>query len=189
MARKELEKLYSIVTSLKNTDRQGWTVRGLRREPISSHIFGAQSIWFYLATEEGVNADRVIQLLLVHDYIMSQIEDVTPLGDKYQQKRLMEENAKNAVAQKVPVKLRHTYTDLFNEFNAVETPEAQVAREADKLDTLMQAEVLEIESNHYDFLGAFLDTYESIFKTPSGKKAFKEIMERHKLRANKTYKF
>ena len=177
-----MEGMYSIVTSLKNTDRQGWTKRGLRHEPIASHVFGAQSIGLFLATEERVNIDRVTQLLLVHDFIMSQIEDVTPLVDKYQQKRQAEESAKNIVAENIPVKLRQTYLDLFNEFNAMETPEAQVAREADKLDTLMQAEVLEIESGRTDFLGGFLDTYEAIFKTPSGIKAFKDIQNRHSLR-------
>lgn len=91
-----------MISTLKKTKRQGWIARGLDADTIASHIYGAMSVGFYLAEEEKVNVEKVVQMLLVHDWVMSKIEDVTPQSGKYDKKRQMEEEAKEVVKALIP---------------------------------------------------------------------------------------
>lgn len=82
----------------------------------------------------------------------------------------------------MPENLKARYTTLFDEFQAQETREAKVAREADKLETLLQGEAYEEKTGKSDILDEFLQTYESVFQTDTGKSMFEELKSRHKER-------
>jgi len=178
----KLKNFYSIIRKLKLTKRSGWINRGLNADSISDHVYGAMSIGWKLANEENVDTNKVIELLLIHDWIMSVVPDVTPVSGKYDEKKDMEENAKSKIVKVLGKKLGQKYLKLFDEFNKQSTMEAKIAREADKLETLLQGDAFEKEANKNDVLDEFLKTYSSIFSTKTGKELFDEIVKDHSAR-------
>jgi putative hydrolases of HD superfamily len=174
-----MNDLYSLIHVLKGMQRKGWVDRGLNADSIAEHAFGAMVIGLYLAQQEKVDSHKVVEMLLMHDLVMAEMEDVTPSSGKYQDKRTLEEQAKQRVVDKLPEGIREEYLSLFDEFNAQETPEAHVAKDADKLETLYQGLSYEQETGRTDILDEFLITYSDIFKTETGKKMFEEIKQKH----------
>lgn len=173
------KSFYEILEKLKHIKRQGWVDRGLEADTIASHIFAAMNIGCELAMEEGLNESRIVELLLVHDLVMAEMEDITPQSGKYANKSEMEKDAKLRVADKLLGDSKTKYLSLFDEFQQLVTPESQVAREADKLETLLQGERYEEKIGRNDILDEFLITYKDVFKTASGKRLYDEIVERH----------
>lgn len=175
----DIRDLHSLVITLKKAQRRGWVERDLDADSIADHSYGVIVIGWYLATEEKVDIGKVIEMLLVHDIVMAEMEDVTPSTGKYDQKRDMEAKAKHVVASKVPESLQEKYLELFNEFNERKTPEAIVAKEADKLETLLQGEAYEEETGRANIIDNPLAGYEKYFETETGIRIFNEIKERH----------
>ncbi len=175
---------YQLIRKLKLIKRQGWKDRDINADTISEHIYGAMSIGWRLAMEEGANHLKVIELLLVHDWVMSIIPDVTPSSGKYNEKDKLENQAKTDIVKIFDRKVGNYYLKLFEEFKSLNTLESKVARESDKLETLIQGEFFEIETKRSDILDEFLKTYHSIFTTKSGKLIFNGIKKRHLLRKN-----
>jgi 5'-deoxynucleotidase YfbR-like HD superfamily hydrolase len=91
----------------------------------------------------------------------------------------MENDALNLVASELPDSIQDEYLSLFEEFQEMKTAEAKVAREADKLETLLQGNMYEIETGRTDILNEFLRTYSGIFKTKTGKLIFESIKLEH----------
>lgn len=176
-----LKDLYSVIRQLKLSKRKGWVERKLDADSIAEHTFGAIIIGWYIAESEGVDIDRVIRILVVHDLVMAKMKDVTPKSGGYDQKREMEEKAKHKLAEVLPGNLKPEYLKLFEEYNKGISKEAVVAREADKLETLFQGITFEEETNRNDvideeFFNSYSKTNYSIyFKTKTGKKLFEEI--------------
>lgn len=173
---------YSITRKLKLSKRQGWLERDLKADSISDHIYGAMTIGWKMALEESVDQHKVVELLLVHDWVMSVIPDVTPKNGRYGEKDELEEKGKAKVTDILGQKIGKYYLDLFEEFKELKTPESRVARESDKLDTLMQGDSFEEETGRNDILDEFLETYGPIFTTKAGRRIFNEIQSRHQNR-------
>lgn len=178
----KLADLYSIISTLKQTKRQGWVIRNLNSDTIASHVYGATSLGFLIGAEEGVDKGRIIQMLIVHDWVMAKMEDLTPKGGKYDTKGSLEEEAKIVIKNMLPESIQEVYLELFNEYRALTTLESKVARECDKLDTLLQGEQFEIDGGRADILDEFLVTYKEIFVTEIGKVIYSEIVKRHEER-------
>jgi putative hydrolase of HD superfamily len=174
-----LEIHAEIIQKLKFTKRRGWLERELDADSIAAHVYGSAVLGWIIADEEKVDKNRVVEMLLIHDFVMAKMEDVTPKSGKYGGKGELEEEAKNLVVKSLPAEKRDEYLSLFNEFQAQETKESQVAREADKLETLLQGEVYEENTKKNDILDEFIETYSGVFKTRTGKKLFDEIVSRH----------
>lgn len=136
-----LEDWFHDIAALKHTERAGWVRSGVDqpRDTIASHSFGAALLGWFLADAEGVDVERVVKMALVHDLVMAHMPDITPEDDRYAEKRELEQEALDEVLAHAPASLTAEIEDLFEAFVAGETDEAQVAQEADKLDTLMQA--------------------------------------------------
>ncbi len=171
---------YSITRKLKLVKRQGWQDRNLEADSISEHIYGAMNIGWRIAIEEGVDQHKVVELLLVHDWVMTVIPDVTPKSGKYGEKDDLEEKAKTKIVAILGDKLGEKYLNLFEEFKELKTIESRIARESDKLETLMQGDSYEEETGRNDILDEFLETYRAIFTTKTGKLMFGKIEQRHR---------
>jgi len=180
-----IKNLHYLVHILKGITRQGWEGRGLPADTIASHTYGAMVLGFTLAKEENVDITKVIKMLLIHDLIMAEIEDVSPTVGKfaspsrYKEKRKMENDAINLVARELPNSIKDEYLSLFEEFQEMKTAEACAAREADKLETLLQGNIYESETGRTDILDEFLVTYKGIFKTKTGKSIYQNVKREH----------
>ncbi len=174
----DLEDFFEDIDKLKHTERQGWKDREIERprDTIASHSFGAALMGWKLSEEEDLDTDRVIRMLLMHDLIMAYIEDVTPKDEEFDSKKDREDEMFEELLEDVPENMREEFKQLFQEFRENSTPEAKVAHEADKIDTLMQARKYS-EEDEQGYLKEFIESYREHFSSETGKKIYRELEE------------
>lgn len=165
---------------IKFLKRNGWTERGLNSDTIAGHVLDAISVGYFISVLEKANIHKVMEMLMIHDSLMAYMEDVTPQSGKYDMKKDYEKEAFNVFINTVG-DFKERFIQLFNEFESKQTPESIIAKESDKIATLLQGDKYEIEENK-DVLSEFLITYRNVFKTKTSKDIFEQIVKRHEER-------
>lgn len=174
----KLENFFDDINDLKHTERQGWKDKDVDRprDTIASHSFGAALLGWSLAEKEGLNSDKIVKMLLMHDLIMAYVEDLTPEDENFDSKKEKEKEASEKLFSDVPDSIEDEFRDLFDELQEKKTEEARIANEADKLDTLFQASKYSKESDE-SFLGEFLDFHRNEFESDTGEDIFRGLKE------------
>lgn len=172
----EILEFFQIINQLKQKQRQGWKDIGIDdpRDTIASHSLGAALIGWKLAENRGIDSDRTVKMLLVHDLIMAFLPDLTPEDPEYSEKKQLEEEKKDELADHLPEEIRNEAIELFEEFREWSTEESKTAHEADKLDTLMQSFIYSKELGKND-LESFLQSYKDDFRTAEGKEILDQV--------------
>ena len=151
MSRPSADRLCDLLLQagrLKTTPRTGWVQRGVpRAESVADHSHGVALAALLLLdqAEEGtLDRARVLTMAVLHDLAESVTGDLS-LGAS----RLLPPGAKAAaegaamdeVGRGLP--FFAGWRAAWDEFEAQQTPEAQLVRDADRLDLLAQALVYE----------------------------------------------
>lgn len=172
---KELSRLFSLIARLKALERTGWLEHGVRppRDTSASHSFGAALLGWARAKDEGLDEMKVVKMLLLHDLCEAVIGDLTDHGTEQPEKRAREDAGFDRIIMSLPAGIRDEAAELFREFQEWATPEAVLAKECDKLDTLFQA--LEYGKGIRGIEQDFLRTYEKVFRTQKGKRLYARI--------------
>lgn len=124
---------------LKNTPRTGWLLLGINSpESVAEHSFRVGMIGIALASLEDADVGRVAALCLMHDLHETRIADVPSVGRAYVTTAVPEAITAHQTAN-MPHHVADTFRGLTAEYEAVETIEAKLAKDADKLETLLQA--------------------------------------------------
>ncbi len=124
---------------LKSTPRSGWTTTG-ERESVAAHTWRLALMAAVLGDQfPGIDLARLIKICLIHDLGEALHGDVpapaqSPDADKAGRER--EDLA--SVLEPLPARLREELTGLWEEYEAARTPEAQLAKGLDKLETILQ---------------------------------------------------
>jgi len=120
---------------LKKTPRSGWQFLGTGGESVADHSFRTIMIAFVLARLDGsVDADKMLRLALVHDCAEARTGDLNYMNQKYV--TADEGAAMRDMTAKLP--FGDELAALAAEYREQRTPEAQLARDADNLDMLLQ---------------------------------------------------
>ncbi|HEX4829492.1 MAG TPA: HD domain-containing protein [Trebonia sp.] len=127
------------VGQLKRYPRTGWLTAGVPQpESVADHCFRASVIAAVLATREGADPQRAAFLALWHDSQETRTTDLSHLTRKF-----VSPSANQAVTSaqvaRLPAALAGLITAAVAEYEARATPEARCARDADKLELLLQA--------------------------------------------------
>ena len=149
------------VGALKNVQRAGWRIRGIKEcESVADHTFGTALLCMLLLDELAesgtiLDSDRVLRLALLHDLAESVIGDIpqprnSPVAKE--QKSAIESSAFGQISSLLGSGGR-AYLELWEEFDSARTPEARLVRAADKLEMLIQA--AQYEHVGYRCLDAF----------------------------------
>lgn len=160
-----LVPLLDHLLKLKSTHRTGWLDRGVppsETESVADHILMATLIG-WLTAEPGLDRDRLIKLLLVHDlaevitgdpppYDRADIpvHDEAALRDFFSRRHVRsaeDKAAKDAREAEAMAALRELMPDdagdeivsLWKEYEAQETPEARFAKDIDRFEAFVQA--------------------------------------------------
>jgi putative hydrolase of HD superfamily len=148
MADEEVEGLarYAYeVGQLKRSKRTGWWLAGIADpESVAEHTFRTALLGYVLALMEGADPDRTAALCLFHDTPETRLGDVPSVGKRY----LSQAPSADVVADQVadlPPQVAASVASLVNEYEAQTSREAQVARDADKLECLIQAREYEAQ--------------------------------------------
>lgn len=157
------------VYALKSIPRSGWVQSGVPTsgvESIASHSYGMSLLILYLRKDllaQGVNVERALNMALIHDMAESIVGDLTP-RDKISES---EKHAAEADALKQiirGVQEGDYFQELWEDFESIASPEAQVVKRIDKLDMLIQAYLYEnkykmrLDSFWEDMDSRFLET-------------------------------
>jgi putative hydrolase of HD superfamily len=124
---------------LKRTPRAGWPIAGVRDpESVAEHSYRTAIIAYVLATMEGANAERAATLAVFHDVPEARSGDIPSTGKRYLRMAPAVDIAAEQTAN-LPTSLAESVRRLIGEFEGKVTPEAVCAKDADKLECLLQA--------------------------------------------------
>ncbi|MFF2041023.1 HD family hydrolase [Kitasatospora sp. NPDC058170] len=124
--------------TLKQTKRTGWWMAGVRDpESVAEHSWRTALLASIIAKLEGADPARAAYLAVWHDSQETRTGDVNHLGKKYAACADPEAVTADQVAG-MPEALAAAVRELVAEYEAKESPEAVCARDADKLECLLQ---------------------------------------------------
>jgi len=144
--------LFEHVLALKRLPRTGWLLAGVpRAESIADHTFGTATLAGLMCDlinaspdDEGLDrpldAERVLRIALAHDLAEALMTDLPKrsshlLGTDV--KHQAERRAMEYIEAELPAGFG--YAALWEEYESATTPEAQIVRDADKLEMALQA--------------------------------------------------
>jgi len=120
---------------LKKTPRTGYQFLGSGSESVADHSFRATILGYVIATmEEGADIDKTVRMCLFHDLPEARTGDHNYVNKKYV--TVNEEKAIQDQTRGLP--FGDDIVMLTDEFNAVNTLEARIAKDADQLDLILE---------------------------------------------------
>ncbi|MEC3982470.1 HD domain-containing protein [Amycolatopsis sp. H20-H5] len=124
---------------LKRIRRTGWWHAGVRDpESVAEHTMRSAQLAALIATEEGANPERAAFLALWHDTQETRTGDLPHTATKYLNKPEPREITADQTAE-LPEGSREAVRAAVDEYESKESPESLCARDADKLEMLLQA--------------------------------------------------
>ncbi|MEV5765238.1 HD domain-containing protein [Micromonospora sp. NPDC052213] len=150
---------------LKRAARTGWWFAGVKHpESIAEHSFRTALIGMMLAAMEGADPARVSMLCVLHDTQETRVTDIPHIAKRY----LAAAPNTTVTADQVaacPPAVADVITAAVTEYETGETLEAVVARDADKLECLVQA--VEYRHQGIDNVQRWIDSSRAALKTAS----------------------
>jgi len=129
--------LYEI-GHLKHSKRSGWWMAGVKDpESVAEHSFRTAVIGYVLALMEGANPASTAALCLFHDSLETRIGDIPSSGKRY----VPDVDTKAILADQVhdfPPSFQDAIVSLLDQYQAQESHEARLAKDADRLECLLQ---------------------------------------------------
>lgn len=131
------------VGKLKKVKRTGWVVAGIKNpESVAEHSFRLAVLCMVIGKKLNLDTEKLIKMALIHDLAESIVGDlVLERGRKTvmnsQKKFNLEERAIKNLFSKI--NNGKDCVKLWNEFNEQKTPEAQLFKQLDKFEMVVQA--------------------------------------------------
>jgi putative hydrolase of HD superfamily len=165
--------LYEAGT-LKQTARTGWWMAGVRSpESVAEHSWRTALIATIIAKLEGADPAQAAFLAVWHDAHETRTGDVNYLGRKYAPQADPEQVTADQVAG-MPERVADAVRELVAEYEAKESPEALCARDADKLECMIQG--LEYKAQGYADAQRWIDNSRGRISTKSGQQLADEVL-------------
>jgi len=124
---------------LKLSKRTGWWIAGIKDpESVAEHSFRTAIAGMMIASMEGADPTRTAMLCILHDTPEARIGDIPHVGRNYLTATMAEDIAADQTAE-CPEPMAAVVLEAIGEFESGLTPEAICAKDADKLECLVQA--------------------------------------------------
>ena len=164
---------------LKRYRRTGWSQVGVPLpESVADHSFRVSVIASVLAAMEGANSQRAAFLALWHDSQETRTTDLPHLTKNYVSAAANEQVTRDQVAP-LPPSVAGMISTAVAEYEAAETQEARCARDADKLECLLQAR--EYQEQGHTNVQPWIDSSLAALTTASAKQLAHEAMAQNSL--------
>jgi putative hydrolases of HD superfamily len=170
--------LYEI-GQLKRYPRTGWLTAGIRQpESVADHSYRASVIAAVIAAMEGADPQRAAFLALWHDSQETRTTDLSHLTREFVTP------ARNGLVTSsqvggLPPGLAGVISAAVAEYEARETPEARCARDADKIELLLQAR--EYTDQGHPGLRPFMDSALRALRTGAARELAAEALRQGSL--------
>ncbi|MBP2474395.1 putative hydrolase of HD superfamily [Crossiella equi] len=153
---------------LKRTRRAGWWHVGVRDpESVAEHSLRVAQLATLLAAMEGADPARAALLALWHDSQETRIGDLTHTARTYVRAASNEEITADQTAG-LPDTARKTVQEVVREYEAAATAEARCAKDADKLECLMQA--VEYRASGYQGVDGWIESSRRSLRTDAARR-------------------
>ncbi|WFE55368.1 HD domain-containing protein [Micromonospora sp. WMMD712] len=150
---------------LKRAARTGWWFAGVKHpETIAEHSHRTALIGMILAAMEGADPARVTMLCVLHDTQETRTTDLPHIAKRYLAATPNTTITADQIAD-CPPAVTDTITAAVTEYEAGETLDAIVARDADKLECLVQA--VEYRHQGIDNVQRWIDSSRAALRTNS----------------------
>ncbi|MYS08534.1 HD domain-containing protein [Streptomyces sp. SID6041] len=170
---------------LKNAKRTGWWFTGNNNpESIAEHSFRVGVIGAVLAMMEGVDPAKVALMCLFHDTQETRIGDIPHIGRRYIDAATNQTVTADQVSAAHPA-VKAGVQRVVEEYETNDTPEAIVAKDADKLECLVQA--VEYRAQGNTLVQDWIDTSLNSLKTPSAQALAEAALTMSPLEWRKTF--
>lgn len=164
---------------LKRYKRTGWSQVGVPLpESIADHSFRVSVIASVVAAMEGADPQRATFLALWHDSQETRTTDIPHLTKNYVAAANNEQVTRDQVAGLPPL-AAGMIAAAVAEYETAETQEARCARDADKLDCLLQAR--EYQEQGHSNVQPWIDSSLAALTTASAKQLAHEAMAQNSL--------
>ncbi|MFF8290408.1 HD family hydrolase [Streptomyces sp. NPDC016309] len=165
--------------TLKHARRTGWWMAGVRDpESVAEHAWRTSLIASVIAQLEGADPARAALMAVWHDSQETRTGDVNHLGKKYggaADPRAVTEDQTVGM----PEPLASVIRDLVAEYEDKESPEAVCARDADKLECLLQG--IEYKEQGYGNAQRWIDNSRGRLVTGTAKSLADELLDQNGL--------
>lgn len=173
----ELSKLTGLLYEiglLKRYKRTGWLVAGVRDpESIADHSFRTAIIASVITALEGGNPERAAFLSLFHDTQETRVTDIPYVGKRYLKPAPNEEVTADQV-RGIPEQVAEMVGGAVGEYEEKTSLEAVCARDADKLECLIQA--VEYREQGHQNVQPWIDSSLAALQTASAKRLADEVL-------------
>lgn len=168
--RARLADLFHEAGMLRHTPRSGYAFLGSGNESVAEHSYRMSVIGFALARLADADAGRVLQLCLFHDLHEARTGDFNYVNHRYNSSR-----AREALADAVDgTGLEADILGALDEFEARETLEARLARDADQLDLICNLKA-ELDKGNA-FAAQWLESAVQRLQTPWARELAEELL-------------
>ncbi len=140
-----LLQAYFELNHLKQLYRQGWLKRGIpkdRCESVAEHSFAVAVLALWLAKNHysHLDVEKLVCMALLHDLGEVYAGDIVP-SDSIDavEKQQLERESVRCIVEKIPGS--EDLSQLWEEFEAGETPEALLIKQLDRLEMGLQAAI------------------------------------------------
>ncbi|WP_327133546.1 HD domain-containing protein [Streptomyces sp. NBC_01343] len=165
--------LYEAGT-LKHTRRTGWWMAGVNDpESVAEHSWRTSLIASVIAKLEGADAARAAFLAVWHDTQETRTGDVNHLGKKYAPAGDPQAVTADQTTG-MPDVLASAIRELVAEYEAKDSPEAVCARDADKLECMLQG--IEYKAQGYANAQRWIDNSRARLTTETGQRLADELL-------------
>ncbi|MEO3861826.1 HD domain-containing protein [Acrocarpospora sp. B8E8] len=174
----ELSRLTGLLYEiglLKRYKRTGWLIAGVKDpESIAEHSFRTAIIASVIAAMEGANPERTAFMSLFHDTQETRITDIPYVGKRYLTAIPNQEVTAHQTAG-LPSSVATIITNAVEEYEERTSLESRCARDADKLECLLQA--LEYRDQGHSNVQPWIDSSLAALHTPSAKRLAEEALK------------
>jgi putative hydrolases of HD superfamily len=148
--------------------RSGWSIAGVRDpESVAEHSFRTGVIAYVLALLEGCDPNRAATLALFHDLPETRLSDLSSASRPFVSTASPQDVTKAQTAN-LPSEIASHLQNVIGEYEGRQTPEALCARDADKLEALIQAREYAAQGN--TLVQPWVDTMYDAVHTSSGQR-------------------
>ena len=156
---------------LKKTPRTGYQFLGSGKESVADHCFRTAVIGYVLSTQAvGADSRKATLMCLFHDLHEARTGDRNYVNKRYV--TVDEERAVEDLTGGIP--FGEEIVSLIDEFNAGESLEARLSRDADQLDLILELKEQKDLGNKY--ADDWLYYAEKRLTTPTGRDMAREIL-------------
>lgn len=161
--------------TLKASRRTGWWMAGVRDpETIAEHAWRTSLLASIIAQMEGADPARAALLAVWHDTQETRTGDVNHLSKRYAEGADPEAVTVDQTAG-MPAALAEVVRGVVGEYEARQTPEAICARDADKLECMLQG--IEYRAQGYASAQRWIDNSRGRLVTATAQRLADELLD------------